>query len=182
METTGYQRIKQTSLHFVDAMKIGDKPGVYRKEPGEGESFYGSYHAAHVLDLFGELQNRPAADLDIWAEQFQRRQTEQGYFSGKASEFGRIRTLDELEPVWHYTRGNIWALRMLNRRPERELRFLEPLLHADRLYRWVKHYDWRNSWSAGNQVLAAATALFSFPGPGRIAGCKNWFLGYTIRG
>ncbi|RRA98084.1 hypothetical protein [Larkinella rosea] len=166
METAGYQRIKDTALNFVKSMKIGDTPGVYRKERSEGESFYGSYHAAHVLDLFGELHNRPAADLDRWANQFINRQTEQGFFAGKPSEFSRIRTLDELEPVWHYTRGNIWALRVLDRKPERELRFLEPLLNADRLYRWVKHYDWRNSWAAGNQVLAAATALFAL---------RDWF-------
>jgi len=166
METPGYQRIKTTSLNFVNAMKLGDVPGVYRKERGEGESFYGSYHAAHILDLFGELQHQPAADLDIWAEQFRRRQTSQGYFSGNAADTNRTRTLDELEPVWHYTRGNIWALRVLNRRPEREMRFLEPLLNADTLYRWVKHYNWRNAWAAGNQVLAAATALFAL---------RDWF-------
>ncbi len=166
MTTPGYQRIKQTSLNFVNAMKIGDLPGLYSKEPGEGESFYGSYHAAHVLDLFGELHNRPAKDLDIWAEQFQKRQTAQGYFSGNPADKNRVRSLAEMEPAWHYTRGNIWALRILGRKPERELNFLEPLLDAGRLRSWVKHYDWKNSWAAANQLLAAATALFAL---------RDWF-------
>uniref|UniRef100_UPI0035948535 hypothetical protein n=1 Tax=Persicitalea sp. TaxID=3100273 RepID=UPI0035948535 len=153
MQNPGYQRIKETSLNFVRAMKMGaapgeSTPGIYGKEAGEGESFYGSYHAAHVLDLFEELTNLPAAELDIWAEQFQRRQTEQGYFSGNPTDGNRVRSLSEMEPVWHYTRGNIWALRVLGRKPERELRFLEPLLNADGLRGWVKHYDWKNSWAA----------------------------------
>ncbi|GAB2799475.1 hypothetical protein GCM10027275_51650 [Rhabdobacter roseus] len=161
LPTPGYQRIKQTSLNFVNAMKMGDKPGIYQKEAGEGESFYGSYHAAHVLDLFGELSTYPQTYREEWAEQFRQRQTEQGYFSKHVSDQKRIRTIEELEPVWHYTRGNIWALRVLGCKPERELAFVEPLLDARKLYQWVKHYDWSNAWAAGNQVLAAATVLFA---------------------
>lgn len=162
----GYQRIKQTSLNFVNAMKIGEKPGIYRKEAGEGQSFYGSYHAAQILDLFGEMQLLSDSYRDEWAEQFRQRQTEQGYFSGKAEDQKRVRSLDEMEPAWHYTRGNIWALRSLGMKPEKELRFVEPLLNPQKLYQWVKHYDWSNSWAAGNQVLAAATALFAL---------RDWF-------
>ena len=164
--TPGYQRIKQTSLNFVNAMKIGDKPGVYRKEAGEGESFYGSYHAAHILDLFCGMQVLAESYRDEWAEQFRHRQTEQGYFSGKSDDRKRVRSLDEMEPAWHYTRGNIWALRVLGMKPEKELRFVEPLLNPKKLYQWVKHYDWSNPWAAGNQVLAAATALFAL---------RDWF-------
>lgn len=166
MITPGYQRIKQTSLNFVNAMKIGERPGVFRKEAGEGESFYGSYHAAHVLDLFGELAHLSQSVKEIWAEQFIQRQTEQGFFSGRAEDRKRYRNLEEMEPAWHYTRGNIWALRVLGIRPEREFQFAEPLLNPQTLYQWVKHYDWGNSWAAGNQVLAAATVLLAM---------KDWF-------
>ena len=164
--TSGYERIRKSAINFVRAMKIGDKPGTYRKEAGEGESFYGSYHAAHILDLFGELEKLGYDQLDEWATQFRRRQTKQGYFSGNPDDYHRIRTLDELEPIWHYTRGNIWALRILGMKPERELRFAEALLDPKTLYHWVKHYDWSNSWAAGNQVLAAATVLFAM---------RDWF-------
>lgn len=164
--TPGYRRIKQTALNFVNAMKMGDKPGVYRKEVADGESFYGSYHAAHILDLFGELPKIPDHERMTWAAQFIDRQTPQGYFSANPADQNRHRTPEELEPVWHYTRGNLWALRLLNVKPKYELAFLEPLLDAQKLYDWVKHYDWRNSWSAGNQVLAAATALFA---------ARDWF-------
>ncbi len=75
----GFNRIKEVSLNFVRSMKIGDKPGIYRKEAGEGESFYGSYHAAHILDLFGELVKLPVAEKEIWAANFIARQTRQGY-------------------------------------------------------------------------------------------------------
>ncbi|MBU1820329.1 MAG: hypothetical protein KKG00_02300, partial [Bacteroidetes bacterium] len=68
LTTSGYQRIKEVSLRFVNAMKIGDKPGIYQKEAGEGESFYGSYHAAHVLDLFGKLNAYSQAYREEWAE------------------------------------------------------------------------------------------------------------------
>ncbi len=171
MQNSGYQRIKKVSLDFVESMKIGHTPGVYSKEPNEGESFYGSYHAAHVLDLFGELSRYSEKDLDTWASQFTRRQTEQGYFSKHESDKKRIRSIEEMEPAWHYTRGNIWALRVLGRKAEKELSFLEPLLNAEKLYDWVKHYNWENSWSAGNQVLAAATALFAH---------RDWFGGSEV--
>jgi len=46
------------------------------------------------------------------------------------------------------------------------MRFLEPMLDPQTLYRWVKRYDWSNSWAAGNQVLACATALFA---------ARDWF-------
>src|SRR5690606_12445043 len=150
--TEGYQRIRQTSLNFVDAMKIGDKPGVYRKEAGERESFYGSYHAAHILDIFGELDKFSAEDKAIWAENFINRQTRQGYFSSKPEEASQRLDIQQMEPYWHYTRGNIWALRILGLKPQYPLDFLEPLLSADKLYQWVKKYNWSNSWAAGNQV------------------------------
>ena len=160
-ETEGYKRIKQVSLNFVNVMKIGEIPGVYQKEEAAGESFYGSYHAAHILDLFGALDRLPRHELDEWAENFTRRQTKQGFFSSRPLDFEKRLTIDEMEPYWHYTRGNIWALRLLNVKPEFNLDFLEPLLNADNLYKWVKKYDWSNSWAAGNQVLACATALFA---------------------
>ena len=161
-----FEHIKKVSLNFVDAMKMGDKPGVYRKEAGEGESFYGSYHAAHILDLFGELDKFSAVDKAVWAENFINRQTQQGYFSAKPEDAAQHLDIQQMEPYWHYTRGNIWALRVLGLKPKYSLDFLEPLLHADKLYQWVKKYNWGNSWAAGNQVLACATALFAL---------RDWF-------
>lgn len=161
IENPGYERIKAVSLRYVQAMKLGDVTGVYRKEKAEGESFYGSYHAAHVLDLFGELPSLPQAMREAWADQFRTRQTLQGYFSPRPADYQRSRSLAELEPVWHYTRGNLWALRVLGCRPVYPLTFAEPLLSPNTLADWVRHYDWRNPWAAGNQVLAAATALFA---------------------
>ncbi len=166
LPSQGYNRIKNTSIDFVNAMKIGSVPGVYRKEAGEGESFYGSYHAAHILDLFGELDKISAADKAVWATNFTKRQTSQGYFSANPEDFDKHLSLDELDPIWHYTRGNIWVLRVLGIKPERPFEFLEPLLDTQALYRWVKKYDWANSWAAGNQVLACATALFAL---------RDWF-------
>lgn len=166
IETAGYQRIKQTSVAFVRAMRLGEAVGRYRKEAGGPDSLYGSYHGAHVLDIFNELPKLSAAEHDAWAEQFHERQTAQGYFSTNPADRNVPRSLDDLNPVWHSTRGCLWALRIFNRAPRRELRFLEPLLDAKALYRWVKNYDWSNSWAAGNQVLAAATALMAL---------RDWF-------
>lgn len=162
----GYLRIKQRSLRYVEAMKIGTSPGIYRKEDGAGASFYGSYHAAHILDLFNELPNIPMDSRMEWARQFQQHQTKQGYFSGNVTDQDRMRSLNQMEPVWHYTRGNIWALRVLGFQATQEFKFAEPLLDANNLYQWVKHYDWSNPWAAGNQVLAAATTLFAM---------RDWF-------
>ncbi|MBB5441195.1 hypothetical protein HDC92_004902 [Pedobacter sp. AK017] len=159
--TIGFKRIKASALNFVAQMKIGDRPGIYSKEAGKGESFYGSYHAAHVLDLFGELDKLPEKHKQTWAENFLGRQTAQGYFSSAKGDFNRSITIDEMEPFWHYTRGNIWALRLLGVKPDHEFSFMEPLLNAEALYNWVKKYDWSNSWAAGNQVLACATVLFA---------------------
>src|SRR5690606_5156705 len=127
-----FERIKKVSLNFVDAMKMGDKPGVYRKEAGEGESFYGSYHAAHILDLFGELDRFSAEEKAVWAENFIKRQTQQGYFSAKPEDAAQRLDIQQMEPYWHYTRGNIWALRILGLKPKHSLDFLEPLLDADK--------------------------------------------------
>lgn len=167
VETAGYKRIKQTSLNFVRAMKIGDAPGIYRKEPGEEDaSLYGSYHAAHILDLFGELGRFSETEIDVWADFFHERQCVQGYYSNDPAQFDVARGMYEMDPVWHSTRGILWTLRILNRKPVREMVFMEPFLDAKALYKWVKHYDWGNSWAAGNQVLACATALFAL---------RDWF-------
>ena len=160
-ETKGYLRIKEVSLNFVRAMKLGEMPGVYRKEVGEGESLYGSYHAAHVLDLFGELGTYSNEKLDQWAEIFRQKQAAQGFFANKPQMLKGNLTPKTLDTVWHSTRGNLWALRILGRQPEYPLDFLEPLMDAKALYRWVKNYDWSNSWAAGNQILACATALLA---------------------
>ncbi len=165
-ETTGYTRIKKSSIAFVNEMKLGDHIGIYRKETGEGESFYGSYHALHILDLFGELKNLSDVEKSTWAENFQKRQTKQGYFSSNKNNFSKELSIEEMEPYWHYTRGNIWALRLLNGKAQYNFNFLEPLLHSERLYKWVKSYDWSNPWAAGNQVLGCATALFAM---------RDWF-------
>lgn len=160
-ETPGYRRIKETSLRYVRAMKLGDRPGRYRKEPGGDESFYGSYHGAHVLDLFGELHDLPPGDLDEWADYIRAGQSEYGVFAGSSERRAVRPDLDGLEPYWHITRGHLWALRVLDRPPNHSLQFVEPLLDAKALYGWVKKYDWSNSWAAGNQVLACATALMA---------------------
>jgi hypothetical protein len=165
-ETPGYRRIKQVTLNFVRARKLGPEPGVFEKERGGGESLYGSYHAAHILDIFGELKCLAPETIDRWSEQFQRKQTEQGYFSNRAEDRRRCRRIDQMDPVWHSTRGCLWALRILERKPARPLAFLDPLLELGALYRWVKRYDWSNPWAAGNQVLACATALLAL---------RDWF-------
>ncbi|MBN2296317.1 MAG: hypothetical protein JXM70_28055 [Pirellulales bacterium] len=161
VQTDGYLRIKEVSLNFVRAMKIGTAPGVYCKEVGEGESLYGSYHAAHILDLFGELDNISERDRDQWADIFRKKQTGTGFFTNRAGFENTILNPEELDPFWHSTRGNLWALRILDRAPHRPLDFIEPLMDAKALYRWVKSYDWKNSWAAGNQILACATALLA---------------------
>ena len=161
-ETAGYRRIKATSLNFVNAMKIGDQPGIYRKEEGGSESFYGSYHASQILSLFGELQKFPEKDLDSWSDYFSSNQSEFGFFTNKPELKNKVLTGRELDPVWHYTRGNIWAFRTLNRKPEKDLSFVEPFLDPDYLYQYIKSYEWSNSWASGNQILGLATALMAY--------------------
>ncbi len=164
--TPGYEQVKSSALRFVEAMKLDGSPWRYRKEPGGSESFYGSYHALHVLDLFGGLESLSPQDRDGWAEYINADQSEDGLFRSAAHR-GRVDSgIDSIEPLWHYTRGHLWALRIIDRPPRYPLRFLEPLLDAQALYRWVKRYDWGNSWAAANQVLACVTALLA---------ARDWF-------
>ncbi|MBN1346388.1 MAG: hypothetical protein JXQ73_27115 [Phycisphaerae bacterium] len=162
----GYDRVKASALRFVEAMKLGEAPWRYRKEPGGGESFYGSYHALHVLDMFGGLGSLSEQERDGWAGYICAHQSEDGLFRAAPQRNRTDSTIDSVEPHWHYTRGHLWALRILDRPPRYPLRFIEPLLDARALYRWVKKYDWANPWAAGNQVLACATALMAV---------RDWF-------
>jgi hypothetical protein len=162
----GYSRVKKVALKFVESMKLGDTPGIYQKEKGGGESLYGSYHAAHILDMYGELEKLPTSDIDTWAEYFLAKQTDQGYFSNKPEHKTVNLDTDGLDLVWHSTRGIIWALRILGRKTEKPFDFIAPLLEKGALYKWVKKYDWSNSWAAGNQILACATVLFAM---------RDWF-------
>ncbi len=165
-ETPGYRRVKASALRFVEAMKLGDEAGRYRKEPGGEDSFYGSYHALHILDLFGELDGLPATARDAWADYLCRDQSPDGFFAQAAEVRNQSLPMEAMEPYWHTTRGHLWAMRLLDRAPRYPLHFLDPLLDAGALYRWVKRYDWSNSWAAGNQVLACATALMA---------ARDWF-------
>lgn len=165
-ETDGYRRVKASALRFVRAMKLPGPVGRYRKEPGGDESFYGSYHGLHVLDLFGELAGLSDDDRETWADYLRADQSPHGFFAATEAARSEELSIDAMEPHWHYTRGHLWALRLLDRAPRYPLDFLEPLLDAPALYRWVKHYDWGNSWAAANQVLAGATALFA---------ARDWF-------
>lgn len=166
IETEGYQTIKKISLRFVRTMKVGDKPGIYRKEAGDPPGLYGSYHAAHILDLFGELEKFSDDEIESWADFFHQKQTKQGYYSNRPEDYLIERKMNELDPVWHATRGILWTLRKLHCKPTMNLTFLEPFLNANSLYKWVKSYDWSNPWASGNQILAAATALFAL---------RDWF-------
>ena len=85
IETEGYRKLKANAMAFVNAMKVGDEPGAYKKEACEnGPSTYGSYHATQVLSLFGELQKMPKKDLDAWAERIKALQIGgNGFFSNK---------------------------------------------------------------------------------------------------
>jgi len=162
-ESIGYKKLKSYAMAFVQAMKVGDEPGAYKKEACEtGPSTYGSYHATQVLSLFGELQKMPIKDRDVWAERIKKLQVgANGYFSNKSGDVGKNRVLRELDPVWHFTRGMIWCLRTLGSeyRPDKELGFVEPFLNKKTLYNYIKSYAWENSWAAGNQICALATAL-----------------------
>jgi hypothetical protein len=164
--TPGYERVKASALRFVAKMKLDGQPWEYRKEASGSESFYGSYHGLHILDMFGALDSLSEIDRDRWADYFCRDQSEDGLFRNGPLSADVDGGIDAIEPHWHYTRGHLWALRILGRPPRYPLRFIEPLLHADALYRWVKKYDWSNSWAAGNQVLACATSLLAM---------RDWF-------
>lgn len=163
VESEGYKKLKANAMAFVNAMKVGDEPGAYKKEACEtGPSTYGSYHATQVLSLFGELQKMPKKDLDQWAERIKALQIGgNGFFSNKDHDIGRDRILHELDPIWHFTRGMIWCLRTLGDeyRPDKELTFMEPFLDKKVMYDYIKSYDWKNSWAAGNQVCALATGM-----------------------
>lgn len=166
-ETQGFKRIKDVSLNYVNSMKLGNKIGHYTKEKSEATpSLYGSYHALHILDMFGELDKFSEEEKDKWAEFFLQKQCEHGYFSNNPADYSKERTLRKLDPVLHSTRGIIWALRILGRKPKRPFKFMESALDAQTLYNWVKSYDWSNSWAAGNQICAIATILFAM---------RDWF-------
>ena len=48
-ESAGYRQLKEMALAFVNAMKLGDAPGAYKKEACETKpSAYGAYHAAVI--------------------------------------------------------------------------------------------------------------------------------------
>ena len=51
----GYEQVKVSALRFVEATTLSGEPWLYRKEAGGSESFYGSFRALHVLDMFGGL-------------------------------------------------------------------------------------------------------------------------------
>lgn len=165
-ETEGYRRVRQSALRFVEAMHLGPEPFRFRKEPGGEQSFYGSYHALHVLDMFGELDRLTDAERDAWAGYINRDQAEQGFYASDDTLRSARLELSDMEPYWHYTRGHLWALRILGRPSRYRLAFVERLLEPKALYRWVKKYNWANSWAAGNQVLAGATALLA---------ARDWF-------
>jgi hypothetical protein len=164
--TAGYERVKASALRFVAAMKLSGSPWLFRKEPGGGESFYGSYHALHILDMFGGLDSLSERERDGWADYIGADQSEDGLFRTGPRQDRMDASVDSWEPHWHCTRGHLWALRILDRAPRYRPRFLEPLLDAESLHRWVKKYDWSNSWAAGNQMLACATALLA---------ARDWF-------
>lgn len=162
-ESEGYKRLKANALNFVKQMKVGEEPGAYKKEACEtGSSSYGAYHATQIMSLFGQLQKLPKEELSAWAERIKAYQIGgNGYFSNHKQDEGRHRQLRELDPVWHFTRGMIWTLRTLGDeyKADRCLDFVEPFLNRDTLYKYVKSYDWGNSWAAGNQICALTTAM-----------------------
>ena len=161
-ESAGYRQMKDMALRFVNAMKVGDEPGAYKKEACEtGPSSYGAYHAAIILSLFGELDKLGDEALDRWAARINAFQCGNGYYSNHAENKNRERDLHELDSIWHFTRGMLWTLYVLGRKPEKELRFMEPFLDKRTMYEYVKSYDWSNSWAAGNQICALSTAMLA---------------------
>ncbi len=156
-ESPGYHEVKRAALSFVEKMKLGDEIGAYQKESGGGLSLYGSYHGLHVLDLFGEAP-RDKKTRETWSRRFRDLQTQWGFFAANPA-VENERAPEEMDPVWHYTRGNLWSLRLLDVPPDRSLSFLEPFFDKGYLYNYVKRYDWANSWAAANQICAVATAL-----------------------
>lgn len=161
-ESAGYRQLKEMALAFVNAMKLGDEPGAYKKEACETKpSAYGAYHAAIILSLFGELQKLDEKTIDAWAARINAYQCGNGYYSNHSENKDRVRGADELDSICHFTRGMLWTLYVLGRRPEADLSFLEPLLNKERMYSYVKKYDWSNSWAAGNQICALSTAMFA---------------------
>lgn len=158
----GYEQVKKMALAFVDKMKVGDEPGAYKKEACEtGPSTYGAYHGAVILSLFNELDKLGDDYIDRWAARINSLQCANGYYSNHAVNKDKARGVDELDSIWHFTRGMLWTLYILGRKPEKELTFLEPLLNKEAMYKYCKKYDWSNSWAAGNQICALSTAMFA---------------------
>ena len=162
-ESAGYELLKSQAMAYLDLVKVGDKPGDYKKEECDtGASTYGAYHTTQILHLFGELQKMPKEDLRAWADKVNGWQVgKNGFFSNKPEDVNKTRTLREMDSVWHFTRGMIWTLRTLGMKPARSLEFVEPFLNKKVLYDTIKSYNWGNPWSSGNQVCGIATALMA---------------------
>lgn len=163
---SGYLELRQTSLAYVSAMKVGHEPGCYAKERGAGASLYGSYHAAHVLDLFGELERFDEQERAVWARAINQRQADDGFFTNDPALLGVRLDARGLNRVWHWTRGCVWTLRLLGARPPQPLHFLVPFENPENVRAWIASFDWSYPWAASNQVLAFATALFAH---------RDWF-------
>ncbi|MDD4082927.1 MAG: hypothetical protein PHD05_06090 [Sphaerochaetaceae bacterium] len=161
-EGEGYQQIKDNAISLVNSLEIKNKLGFYKKDPTEEHSsMYGTYHAVHILDMFGCLDSYSEKQKDNFAKIINDTQGEQGYFINNPNGRNNPRSVSQLDPIWHFTRGMIWTLRVLKRKSHYDLSFLEPLLSKKAMYDYVKHYDWSNSWAAGNQICAIATAMFA---------------------
>ncbi len=170
METEGYKRIKKVALNYVKANKIGKDVGAYSIMPRGGENFYGSYHALQVLDLFGELHNRPAEEIATWVDYIQSYQEEDGSLLVRQQPFGENPIVPGIDGKLHSTRGLFWSFRVLRSKPKYAPTFIEPLLDPKTLYDWVGAFDWSMSWRISNQILAVYTFM---------AGLRDWF-GYDI--
>lgn len=96
IETEGYRKVKANAMAYLQAMKVGSEPGIYKKEACEtSPSTYGSYHATQVLSLFGELQKMPRKDLDAWAEHI------------KALQIGGMLGDSGYEGPWRFNPGSL---------------------------------------------------------------------------
>jgi len=153
--------LTQRVLNWADTMR---EPGApvwrYRMDAGSDATVFNSCFAAHLLHLFGRLDDLSDRDRADWVHYLQEFQSpDSGLFSDpQISNNSQQRPQEHMD--WQLTTFCLTALDALGAEPLHDLSFAMQWTHKETLFSWFESLDWYNPWHCGNKVMFVGVFLY----------------------
>lgn len=147
-----YEMIKNKTISFVNSMKVGQEPGVYKYSPSTNvPNMYSSTCACMILSLYDNL-NIANIEKKKWGDYLNSFQSKEDGLYYDSSISNELFNDSDWWGARHYVPHVIIALTNLGKKPKYKFKFLEKYYDKDFIHAWLNSFDWNGAFPHSNDI------------------------------